>query len=249
MKGKVSIVTGAASGIGRATAELLAAEGSRVLLADLDGAGEGVARSIESRGGAAGFIEADLTQASECEAVVSAALDLHGGIDVLINCAGTIRRATVVDTSESDWDRVMAVNVKSVYLMAREAIPEMARRGGAIVNVASGWGVTAGARAAAYCASKGAVLQLTRAMAVDHAEQGIRVNCVCPGDVDTPMLQQEADDLGMTLEALRHQSAERPMGRVGSALEVAQTVLYLVGDRARYVTGATVLVDGGGTIG
>ncbi len=244
------MVTGAASGIGRATAELLAAEGARVLAVDIDPQGERVTGAIEASGGDATFVQADIARDSGCQAVVSAALQVHGGIDVLVNSAGVVRRATVLETSETDWDRVMDVNVKAVYLLARQAIPVMIERGGgAIVNIASGWGLAAGPRAAAYCASKGAVVQLTKAMAIDHAVHGIRVNCVCPGDVDTPMLAQEASELDVDAEAFYNDAADRPMGRVGSAAEVAQAVLFLVGTGSRYVNGASLVIDGGGLLG
>ena len=244
------MVTGAASGIGRATTELLAAEGARVLAVDIDPAGEAVARVIEATGGQAAFVQADVARDSECEAVVAAALQVHGGIDVLINCAGVVRRATVLETTETDWDHVMDVNVKAVYLLARRTIPVMIERGGGvIVNIASGWGLAAGPRAAAYCASKGAVVQLTKAMAIDHAVHGIRVNCVCPGDVDTPMLAQEASELDVDPETFYSDAADRPMGRVGRSTEIAQTVLFLVGEGSRYVSGASLVIDGGGLLG
>jgi NAD(P)-dependent dehydrogenase (short-subunit alcohol dehydrogenase family) len=249
MADKIAIVTGAASGIGRAVAELFAERGARVVAVDIDPAGQGAARDIESQGGVVSFVQADLTDAADCEAVASAALELHGGIDALINCAGVIRRAAVTETSESDWDRVMAVNVKSVFLLSREVIPLLAQRGGgAIVNVASGWGLAAGPRAAAYCASKGAVVQLTRAMAIDHARQDIRVNCVCPGDVDTPMLRQEAAELDWTKQDFLRDAAQRPAERVGAPAEIAETIWYLAGDRAAYVTGIALVVDGGGLL-
>lgn len=250
MKGKVAVVTGAASGIGRATAELFAAEGARVLAVDIDPDGEAVARAIEATGGDVAFVQADVARDSDCKAVVSAALQVHGGIDVLVNCAGVARRATVLETSETDWDHIMGVNVKAVYLLARETIPVMIERGGGvIVNIASGWGLAAGPRAAAYCASKGAVVQLTRAMAIDHAVHGIRVNCVCPGDVDTPMLAQEASELDADTEAFYRDAADRPMGRVGNAAEIAEAVLFLVGAGSRYITGAPLVIDGGGLLG
>ena len=250
MNGKVAIVTGAASGIGRASAELLAAHGARVVAVDVDATGEAAARSIEEAGGTVAFVQADVTDAGDCEAVASTALQLYGGVDALANCAGIVRRASVPDTGEVDWDRVMAVNVKSIFLLGKEAIPLMRERGGgAIVNIASGWGVAAGPRAAVYCASKGAVVQLTKAMAIDHAAEGIRVNCICPGDVDTPMLQQEASDLGEPIDAFMDDAALRPAGRVGSPEEIAAVVSYLLDDRSRYVNGAALVVDGGGLIG
>jgi NAD(P)-dependent dehydrogenase (short-subunit alcohol dehydrogenase family) len=249
VNGKVAVVTGAASGIGRATAVLLAAEGAAVLAVDVDPRGEDVARAIEASGGRVAFMHADISRERECEAVVSTAVDLHGGVDVLVNSAGVVRRATVLETSETDWDRVMEVNVKAIYLLAREAIPTMiARGGGAIVNIASGWGLAAGPRAAVYCASKGAVVQLTKAMAIDHAGEGVRVNCVCPGDVDTPMLAQEASELDTEDEAFREDAARRPSGRIGRPEEIARVVCFLAGDASGYVTGASVVVDGGGLL-
>ncbi len=250
MKGRVAVVTGAASGIGRAVAELLAAEGAEVLAVDIDPAGEAVSREVEETHGKLAFFRADLASRSDCEAVVADAVRRHGRLDVLINCAGVIRRATILETSEADWDRVMDVNLKAVYLLSREAIPAMiGGGGGAIVNIASAWGLAAGAHAAAYCASKGGVVQLTRAMAIDHAADRIRVNCLCPGDVDTPMLAAEAADLGEGAEAFYRDAADRPARRIGSAAEIAQAVLYLASDRSRYVTGTAMVIDGGGSLG
>ena len=166
---------------------------------------------------------------------------------ILVNCAGIIRRNTVVETSEEEWDRVMAVNVKAVFLLGRHAIPEMARGGGgAIVNIGSGWGLKGGARAASYCASKGAVVNLTRAMAIDHGPQGIRVTCVCPGDTDTPLLRSEAEQLGEDVTGFLASSAERPIRRLGTPEDTARAVLYLASDAASWVTGTTLVVDGGG---
>jgi NAD(P)-dependent dehydrogenase (short-subunit alcohol dehydrogenase family) len=170
-----------------------------------------------------------------------------GGIDILFNNAGIIRRASVLELSEEDWDRVMAVNVKSVFLLSRLVIPIMAKAGGgSIVNMASGWGLAGGPRAAAYCASKGAVVLLTKAMAIDHGSQNIRVNCICPGDTDTNMLRTEAQQLGEREDRFLAESARRPLGRVGKPEEIAQAVLYLASDAASFVTGTALVVDGGG---
>ncbi len=250
MTGKVAVVTGAASGIGRATAAMLAAEGAAVLAVDVDPRGEDAAREIEATGRRVAFVQADITEERECEAAISAALEVYGGVDILVNSAGVVRRATVVETSETDWDRLMNVNVKAIYLLSREALPQMIERGGgAIVNVGSGWGLAAGPRAAAYCASKGAVVQLTKAMAIDHAADGIRVNCVCPGDVDTPMLEQEASELDADQERFLREAASRPAGRIGQPEEIARVVCFLAGDAAAYVNGTAVVVDGGGLLG
>jgi NAD(P)-dependent dehydrogenase (short-subunit alcohol dehydrogenase family) len=173
-----------------------------------------------------------------------------GGLDVLFNNAGTIRRATVLDTTEEEWDRVMAVNVKSIFLLSKYAIPVMAQAGGgAIVNTASGWGLVGGRNAVSYCASKGAVVNMTRAMALDHGEQNIRVNCICPGDTDTPMLRDEARQLGASDEDFMSEAADRPLRRIGRPEDIAQAALYLASDAASFVTGAALVVDGGGLAG
>ena len=251
LKGKIALITGSASGIGQATALLFAREGALVVVADLDQAGaEAVVRQIEAEGGRAIALRCDVSQAADCQRAVQATVDAFGGLDILFNNAGIIRRADVVNTSEEEWDRVMAVNAKSVYLMSRYAIPYMAGRGGGtIVNTASGWGLVGGRQAAAYCASKAAVVNLTRAMALDHGHQNIRVNCVCPGDTDTGMLRDEARQLGAAEADFLADAADRPLGRVGTPEEIAQAVLYLVGDAASFVTGAVLVVDGGGLAG
>src|SRR5882757_3634632 len=176
----VAIITGGASGIGRATALLFAREGAAVVVADVNAqAGQAVVSEIEKAGGRAFFESTDVTRLADCRRVVEHALRECGKIDILFNNAGIIRRATVLDLSEEDWDRVMTVNVKSIFLLSREVIPHMQRvGGGSIINTASGWGITGGAKAAVYCASKGAVVLLTKAMAVDHGPQNIRVNCI-----------------------------------------------------------------------
>lgn len=245
MTDRRAIVTGGASGIGRATAVLLAAEGARVAVADLDERG---ARAVaQACGPGALSLEVDVAVAEDCRRAVERAAETFGGLDVLVNNAGVIRRADVVETTEEEWDRVMAVNVRSVYLMSRFAIPVMvAGGGGAIVNTGSGWGLKGGARAASYCASKGAVVNLTRAMAIDHGPANIRVNCVCPGDTDTTMLRDEARQLGEDEAAFLAGAAARPLARIGTPEDVARAMLFLVTDASGWITGTTVVVDGGG---
>lgn len=248
LDGKRAIITGAASGIGRATAVMLAREGAAVVAADMDDAGIAeVVTGIVAAGGRAVAVRGDVTVDADCRRLVDAAVASFGGLDIVVNSAGIIRRADVVQTTEEEWDRVMAVNVKAVFLLGRHAIPEMARGGGGVVvNIGSGWGLKGGPRAASYCASKGAVVNLTRAMAIDHGPQGIRVNCVCPGDTDTPLLRGEAEQLGEDVAAFLVSSAERPLRRLGTPEDTARAVVFLASDAASWVTGTTLVVDGGG---
>jgi len=250
LAGKVALITGAASGIGRAAAILFAREGAAVAIADTNPAGAALAEEIARSGAHAFFEHADVTQAADCHGVVERTLREFGGIQVLFNNAGIMRRASVVELSEEDWDRVMSVNVKSIFLMSRQVIPTMAKAGGgSIINTASGWGITGGPRAAVYCASKGAVVLLTKAMAIDHGPQNIRVNCICPGDTDTGMLRNEAQQLGEREDLFLAQSARRPLGRIGQPEEIAQAALYLASDASSFVTGTALVVDGGGLAG
>ncbi|MGD2216703.1 MAG: SDR family oxidoreductase [Gemmatimonadales bacterium] len=251
LKEKVALITGGASGIGRATATTFASAGAAVAIVDLDEeGGESVAREIVGEGGRALFIAGDVSAAEDCRRAVQRTVDALGGLDILFNNAGVIRRASVLELSERDWDQVMAVNVKSIYLMSKYTIPVMEEAGGGvIINTSSGWGLAGGRRAASYCASKGAVVLLTKAMALDHGPQNIRVNCICPGDTDTPMLRQEAEQLGEPIEAFLAEGAQRPLGRLAQPEDIAQAALYLAGDSAAAVTGISLVVDGGGLAG
>ncbi len=248
LRGRAAIVSGAACGIGRAIARALARAGAGVGLLDMDEVnGAATTAAIEGEGGRALFVRADVSRADDCRHAVDTVNREFGRLDILINNAGIIRRADVVDLAEEQWDRVMAVNVKSVFLLSKLAVPLMTGvGGGAIVNISSGWGLVGGPRAAVYCASKGAVVLLTRAMAIDHGPAGIRVNCVCPGDTNTDMLRSEATQLGEPVDRFLAGSAHRPLGRIGQPEEIAQAVLYLVSDAASFVTGSTLVVDGGG---
>ncbi len=251
LEGKIALVTGGASGIGRATVELFLKEGASVVIADLDiERGEELTAALRGKGLPVSFQRTDVSNSVECEAAVSATVARHGRIDILFNNAGITRRANVIATSETEWDRVMAVNVKSIFLMCKLVVPIMvAQGGGSIVNTASGWGIVGGKDAVSYCASKGAVVLLTKAMAIDHGPDKVRVNCVCPGDTDTPMLRSEAQQLGMPDFALVEAGSSRPLMRVGQASEIAQAVLFLASDRSSFVTGDALVVDGGGLAG
>jgi len=251
LQGRVALITGGASGIGRATALVFTRAGAEVSIADLnETAGEALLQEIREKGGKAVFETADVTQVADCKRVVDRVLREFGGIHILFNNVGIIRRASVTELSEEDWDRVMDVNVKSIFVMSRLVIPIMARAGGgAIINTASGWGLSGGSKAAVYCASKGAVVLLTKAMAVDHGPQNIRVNCICPGDTDTAMLRNEAEQLGEPTERFLAAAARRPLGRVGTPEEIAQAALYLASDASSFVTGTALVVDGGGLAG
>ncbi|WP_370362221.1 SDR family NAD(P)-dependent oxidoreductase [Catenulispora sp. MAP12-49] len=244
LTGKSAIVTGGASGIGRATAAVLAELGAGVVVADLDAErGEEAAKEV---GGV--FVRCDVSRAADCDAVVEAAVAAYGGVDVLFNNAGIIRRSTVLDIAEDDWDLVMAVNVKSILLMSRRVVPLMAAAGGgSIVNTGSGWGIKGGGSAISYCASKGAVVNMTRAMAIDHGPQNIRVNCVCPGDTATGMLADEARQLGEAVDTFYADAADRPLGRIGQPRDIAQMVAFLASEAAAFVSGAVIPVDGAGT--
>jgi NAD(P)-dependent dehydrogenase (short-subunit alcohol dehydrogenase family) len=248
LKGKRAIITGGASGIGRATAGLFVEEGAAVAIADInDAAGAALVEEIRKNGGKAIYLHCDVTRADDCQRAVQTTIDQLGGLDILFNNAGVIRRADVVETSEADWDLVMAVNVKSVFLMSKFALPAMVEGGGgAIINSASGWGLKGGGKAVSYCASKAAVVNMTRAMAIDHGPQNIRVNCVCPGDTDTALLRDEAQQLAQSEREFMAEAADRPLGRYGEPIEVAQAVLFLASEASSYVTGTALVVDGGG---
>lgn len=251
LTGKRALITGGASGIGQATALLFAREGAAVSVADVNEAGgQAIAQEIADEGGQAIFVRCDVTQAADCQRAVQRTVRELGGLDILFNNAGIIRRATVVSTSEEEWDRVMAVNVKSIFLLARYAVPVMAQAGGGvIINTASGWGLVGGRNAVSYCASKGAVVNMTRAMALDHGAQNIRVNCICPGDTDTPMLRNEARQLGEATDSFLAEAAQRPLKRIGRPEDIAQAALYLASDASSFVTGTALVVDGGGLAG
>jgi NAD(P)-dependent dehydrogenase (short-subunit alcohol dehydrogenase family) len=250
LAGKVAIVTGAGSraegiGNGRAAAILFAREGARVLVVDRSrAAAEATLKMILGEGGEAAVFDADVTRSDDCAAMVDDAVRRWGRLDILDNNVGIGGRGTVVEVSEEDWERVMRVNVTGMMLASKHAIPVLARGGGgAIVNISSisalrPRGLTP------YSASKGAVIALTRAMAIDHAHQGIRVNCVAPGPVYTPMVYAD----GMSEELRERRRCASPLGIEGTGWDVGYAALFLVSDEARYITGVVLPVDGGVTI-
>jgi NAD(P)-dependent dehydrogenase (short-subunit alcohol dehydrogenase family) len=243
--GQVAIVTGGGSGQGRATALAFARHGASVVVGDRNAAGaEETAQLIEDRGGAASAVTADVTNADDVAGLVRAAVDRFGSLQILVNNAGVNLFATAENTSEADWDRVMETNVKSVYLGCRFAVPAMrASGGGSVVNIASISGLIGQRAHVAYCAAKAAVINLTKALALDHGPDGVRVNCICPGAVNTPMLAEVIDATDRTqverLERLH------PLGRIAEADEIANVSLFLCSAEASFMTGAIVVVDGG----
>jgi NAD(P)-dependent dehydrogenase (short-subunit alcohol dehydrogenase family) len=244
-QGAVALVTGASSGIGAAIARRFATAGYRVLatgrsdlrLANLSAEFPGIEQVV-----------ADLASQAACERVVACCVERLGRLDVLVNNAGIYLRRTAEQTSDREWRETLAVNLDAPFYLSRAALPHLRGRGGCIINIASDWGIRGGREAAAYCASKGGLVLLTRAMALDHAAEGIRVNAICPGDVDTPMLEQEAAVDGLShAEALRRYGRQSPSGRVTTADEVAALALFLASPEAAQITGAALPIDGGNT--
>lgn len=245
--GKGILITGATSGIGAAAARRFGAAGGRVVVSGRHQMrGAAMAAEIEDAGGEAHFIAADLTDSAACEGLVAAAAERLGGLDVLVNAAGIIHRKDAAETSDAEWRETMAINLDAVFYLSRAAVRLMKPRGGGvIVNVASTASLTASDGMAAYCAAKGAVMLLTRAMARDHGGDGIRVNAVCPGDVITPMLEDEAHQIGVEPAAMYAESvAGTPLGRIGVPEDIAGAILFLASDDAALVTGAGLVLDG-----
>jgi NAD(P)-dependent dehydrogenase (short-subunit alcohol dehydrogenase family) len=248
---KVALITGGTSGIGAATAVLFAKEGAKVTITGRnEKRGHAVAEKITNDGGRAIFIRSDVRKADECRHVVQETLRAFGRLDILFNNAGIFYPNTIVDCSEQEWDLQMDVNLKGTFLMAKAVLPHMIeQRRGVIINNSSGWGIAGGDSAVAYCASKGGIVLLTKAMAIDHGGQGIRVNCLCPGDVDTPMLPDDARRRGLKWEDYLAGCANRPLGRIGTTDEIAKAALFLASDDSSFMTGAALVVDGGGIAG
>jgi len=245
LKNKVAIITGGSSGIGRATVELFAREGAAVIAADVqDEAGQCLADEIAKSGASVSYVHADVSHESDVAAMVHLALSRYGRLDVLFNNAGIEgEQAPTADASLDNWERVIGINLKGVFLGLKYGIEAMLQHGGgSIVNNASVAGLVGFPGIPAYSASKGGVIQLTRTAALEYATQNVRVNCLCPGVIDTPMVQRFTHD---EPEAQAQLTAMEPVGRVGRASEVAELALFLASDRSSFVTGAIIPVDGG----
>lgn len=249
LDGKIAAVTGGASGIGLATVRKLARHGASVVILDVNEmVGIQTADELRSEGLAARFIGCNVTSGADCEAAVETIRHEYGRLDILFNNAGVIRRRTVVEMAEEEWDAVVDISLKGAFLLSKYAVPLMAEGGGgSIINTGSGWGLKGGDRAAAYCAAKAGIVNLTKAMAIDHGGQQIRVNCVCPGDTDTPLLRDEAKQLQQEEQSFVQASAlERPLKRIGTPDDIANAVLFLASSMSSWVTGSVLVVDGGG---
>ena len=246
LRDKVAIVTGAGAGIGEACALLFAREGARVCCNSLTRSAARVAETIEAQGGEAIFVQGDVSVESEARSIIEAAVSRFGKIDILYNNAGVVVGGSVETSSLEDFDRCLAVNVRGVFLCSKLAVPHLRKTRGAIVNCSSVVAVKGVVDRAAYSASKGAVLSLTKAMAVDHIRDGIRVNAILPGTVDTPSLAVRLSRLPDPGEARRQFVARQPMGRLGTPGEIAEAVLLLAGNA--FCTGTILCVDGGMTI-
>ena len=246
---KVVIVTGAGKGIGRACAIAFAQEGASVVIADIDrGAGEGTARLIDDGGGRSLFLQGDIADEAYVKHLAGETVRHFGGIDILHNNAGVVRYGTVVEQSVEDWDYQINVNLRATFLTCKYCIPEMQKRGGgAIVNTSSAQAVASQRKVAAYAASKGAVASFTTTVALDHARENIRCNCIAPGSIHTPMLDEAAELFGPDNpeRAIRGWGEQHPIGRVGRTAEVAKLVLFLASDEASFITGAFYRIDGG----
>ena len=247
LPGKTAILTGAAAGIGAASATLFASEGANVVAVDLDGQQlDNVAKQITASGGKCLTVRSDVSQSADVESAIHAAIDRFGRIDILFNNAGIVPTGKIDATGEAEWDRAMAVNVKSMYLFCHALIPHFQQNGGGIIlNTASATVLRTVPDRACYTATKAAVVGLTKSMALDYVRDNIRVNCLCPGTIDTPSLAQRIAAFPDPVEARKNFIARQPMGRFGTAEEVARAALYLVSDDSAFITGTAFPIDGG----
>lgn len=248
LEGKVAVITGGAAGIGLGTAKVLASAGALVVLLDInDLLGKQAEEEINSLGGQARYLHCDVTSGADCKKISDLIIADHRKVDILFNNAGIAVRKNIVNCQEEEWDLAIGVNLKGVYLASHYFIPHMITNGGgSVINTGSGWSLKGGPDAVSYCASKGAVLNLTRAMAIDHGKHNIRVNCICPGDVDTALLRSECAQLGENEEVFMAEAADRPLRRVGTTEDIGMAVLFFASEMSSWVTGSHLVVDGGG---
>jgi NAD(P)-dependent dehydrogenase (short-subunit alcohol dehydrogenase family) len=246
LKDKVAILTGAASGIGRATAELMAEEGAKVVVADLDAQnGEAVVRGIKAKGGAAHFVRADISKEAEAKSISDEAVKTFGRLDIAVNSAAAFVLKGF-EATPAEWQQSFGVNVVGTALVTKHAVAHIKKQGGAVVNIGSISSFLAQPDFFAYSATKAAIVQMTRNMALDLAPLGIRVNCVCPGTILTAATQRHMDKVGVTLEQFnKDEGAKNFVARIGQPREVAYAILFLASDEASFITGASLMVDGG----
>lgn len=252
LKGKTAVISGAASGIGFGTARKLVQFGAKVALLDIDESkGKEAEKIIINGGGIAKFIKCDVSSPEDCKNAVEVVEREFKRIDILFNNAGVAIRKNAVELTSEEWDKALNVSLKGQFLLSKYCIPLMKQSGGgSIINTGSGWSLRGGENAVAYCAMKGGTLNMTRAMCLDHGKDNIRVNTVCPGDIDTPMLKSECEQLGGEYnEDYKNECGDRPINRLGTPEDVANTVLFLASDMSSWISGAHIVVDGGGIAG
>ena len=250
LDGKVALVTGAAKGIGKGCAEVLSRHGVRIAVVDIDtAAGPQTAKGIEANGGHAVFLPADVSKAADVQKMVAQLIELFGRLDILINNAGYHISKSIEDTSEEEWDYILNTNLRSVFLCSKYAIPYLRKTRGAIVNMSSMVGLVGQRNAGAYSATKGGIIAMTKGMALDFAKDGIRVNCICPGWVETPLVEDWFSQQADPQAAKRYIFGRHPLGRIATPEEVGDAAVFLCSEGSSFVTGVTLPLDGGVTLG
>ena len=252
LKDKVALVTGAGSGIGKAMADLFATEGARVVVVDLDpNGGESTVNTIKRKGGESFFVQANVSISDQIKRAMDLAVARYGRIDILCNNAGIVATKspdTVVDLDENEWDKIINTNLKSVFLGMKYGIPIMLKNGrGSVINTGSICSIVGDYSYSAYCASKGGILMLTKAAALDYAKRGVRVNCICPSDVETPLIQRWFASAPDPEKVRQLELSKHPIGRLAKPEEVARLALFLASDESSFITGAAITIDGGYT--
>jgi NAD(P)-dependent dehydrogenase (short-subunit alcohol dehydrogenase family) len=246
-KGKVAIITGGTSGIGLETGRQLLSQGANVaLIGSQEEKGVRALRELSMYGGHVSFVQGDISKTLHCKEVIHKVVAQFGGLDIVINSAGIYMEKTIDEVTEDEFDKMMDINMKGTYFICKYALPHLRQRSsGAIINVASDAGINGNCLCTAYCASKGAVTTFTKALSLESIHYGVRANCVCPGDVDTPMLQQQLAGVDNPQEYLQGMTSMYPIGRIGKVHEIANVICFLASDMASFVNGAVWTVDGG----